>query len=122
MQFTLTINMDNEAFQNRPLGELAECLNSVVERLCLSGNQPVEAVAEVVYDTMMFNSGRLDCRPAPPWVHGGNSLAQDEARDAARKILAMVPPAPGVTLTDVDSGRIKDTNGNTVGNWTIEKT
>ena len=62
MQFTLTINMDNEAFQNRPLGELAECLNSVVERLCLSGNQPV------------------------------------------------------------DNGRIRDTNGNTVGNWSIEKT
>jgi hypothetical protein len=37
---------------------------------------------------------------APPWVPGGNSLGQDEARAAARKILAMTPPAGSVRLTD----------------------
>jgi len=62
----------------------------------------LEAVAKVVYEAMLFDSGPLHCRPAPPWVHGGNSLAQDEARDAARNILAMVPPAAGPTLTDAE--------------------
>jgi hypothetical protein len=60
----------------------------------------LEAVAKVVYEAMLAAASTFDRRPAPPWVHGGNSLAQDEARDAARKILAMVPPAPGPTLTD----------------------
>ena len=60
MQFNLTINMDNAAFQDRPAGELAACLNLVVERLCLSGNKPV------------------------------------------------------------NEGKIKDSNGNTVGSWSVE--
>lgn len=40
-KFTLEIDMDNGAFDDRPAGELAECLNQVVERLCLSGGKPV---------------------------------------------------------------------------------
>ena len=62
----------------------------------------LDAVVKVVYEAMLFDRGRLHCRPAPPWVRGGNSLAQDEARDAAREILAMVPPAASVTLTDAE--------------------
>jgi hypothetical protein len=65
------------------------------------GPGTVEAVAEVVYEAMRFDRSRLHCRPAPPWAAGGNSLAQQEARDAARQILSIVqPPAGSVRLTD----------------------
>ncbi len=58
MEFALKINMDNAAFEDRPAGELAKCLNAVTERICLSGG-------------------------------------------------------------DLTEGKIKDSNGNTVGSWQI---
>lgn len=68
-----------------------------------AGVGTVEAVAEVVYEAMRFDRNQQHCRPAPPWAAGANSLAQEEARDAARKILSVVqPPAAGVTLTDAE--------------------
>jgi len=72
----------------------------------------LEAVAAVVYEAMLTAVGasavKLHCRPAPPWVPRGNSLAQDAARDAARKILRMKPPAAGLTLTDLERWSVEE--------------
>jgi hypothetical protein len=75
------------------------------------GSAIVEAVAEVVYRAIMYDRGILY-----GWlsnksfgavyevslfdIHG--EMAQHSARDAAQKILAMTPPAAGVTLTDAE--------------------
>ena len=66
MHFTLNINMDNDSFHDMPMGELAECLSNVVERLNLTGNDAPQ---------VMFDLG----------------------------------------------GKIKDTNGNVVGQWSIDR-
>lgn len=47
MEFTLKINMDNDSFAERPLGELAECLNHVVNRLCLAGNDAPQVLFDL---------------------------------------------------------------------------
>jgi len=79
-----------------------------------SDSAMVEAAAEVVYAAMLFERKSINGCPgapwvsAPPWVPGGNSLAQDEARAAARKILAMAPPAAGVTLTDIERWPVEE--------------
>jgi len=71
----------------------------------------VEAAAEVVYRAIMYDRGILY-----GWLASKSfgavyevslfdidgSMAQHSARDAAQKILAMAPPAPGVTLTDAE--------------------
>jgi len=74
----------------------------------------LETVAEAVYEAMLFDRSSINCHsappssplvPAPPWVPGGNSLAQEEARNAARKILAFVhqgPPGDGWRLLHHD--------------------
>lgn len=48
-----------------------------------------EEVAKIVYDAMLYDRTHI----RPDWVEGGNSLAQDEARRAARKIIELVAPA-----------------------------
>lgn len=53
------------------------------------GDEAVEAAAQRIYLAMRFE--RIET--TPPWVDQGNSLAQDAAREAARKILAAQPPA-----------------------------
>jgi len=74
----------------------------------------VEAAAEVAYAAMLFDRKSINGRPGaplvppPPWVPRGNSLAQDAARDAARKILAMKPPAAGLTLTDMERWSVEE--------------
>jgi hypothetical protein len=71
----------------------------------------VEAAAEVVYRAIMYDRGILY-----GWLASKSfgavyevslfdvdgSMAQHSARDAAQKIRAMAPPAPGVTLTDAE--------------------
>ena len=64
------------------------------------GAADVEAVAELVYESMReaANYGR---EKPPKWVEGGNAIAQDEARKTARKILARLLAArrPGPERT-----------------------
>jgi len=82
-----------------PAATASEAENQAVGRRA-SGSAIVEAAAEVVYAAMLFERKSINGCPVDPWVPGGNSLAQDAARDAARKILDMKPPAAGPTLTD----------------------
>jgi hypothetical protein len=67
VEFTLKINMDNAAFEDRPAGELAKCLNKVVDQL-------------------------------PTWASGFTRMHGEPFYE----------------------GKIKDSNGNTVGSWQID--
>lgn len=58
----------------------------------------VEAIAELVHDAMVYGA---ECGGTPERWQGGNSLAEDEARRQARKIIALTQstkpaPAPGL--------------------------
>jgi hypothetical protein len=49
-----------------------------------SSDQKIEETARIIYDSMRFD--RIDT--TPEWEERGNSLAQDEARRCARKLLS----------------------------------
>jgi hypothetical protein len=58
-----------------------------------SADVKLESVAEIVYRAMAWAAGHKDYRgEAPAWMPNGNSFAQDEARKAARDILAALSP------------------------------
>ncbi len=64
-----------------------------------------EEVAQIIYETMPFDGRAAE---KPPWIPGGNSWHQDEARRAADRILALFrsstvtapPPANGLPTLD----------------------
>lgn len=52
--------------------------------------QAKESIAKIVYDAMLWAAQHADHgQPTPPWQEGGNSFAQDEARNTAERILAI---------------------------------
>lgn len=48
-----------------------------------------EVVAEHIYTSMCWAADKSMGGPHPTWVKGGNALAQDEARERARAIIAL---------------------------------
>lgn len=61
--------------------------------------QPIEAakiegIAKEVYSAMAWAYNDGSGNNAPTWVDGGNSVAQDKARQAANAIAAALPQPP----------------------------
>jgi hypothetical protein len=83
----------NDALSDRAKGQ--DCgpglIEALKERHQQTHGELEESLAQIIYEQAIIPAARHCFLEAPKWVAGGNSIAQDDARVAARAIIRRWP-------------------------------